>query len=335
MAVELPEAAESLLENALKGNMRAMGRLLSLLEKPGALSARLVERLASMARGVQVVGFTGIPGAGKSTLVSRVIGELRRRGYKVAVVAIDPTSPLSQGALMGDRLRMQEHSTDPGVFIRSISTRGLRGGLSLAALALIEAFDALGYDKILIETVGVGQAEVDIMHAAHTIVVVTMPGAGDDIQALKAGVMEIGDIYVVNKSDKPEASRTYEYVSFALEKGDIGRSGAAWVPRLLRTSAVMGQGIRELVDAIEEHWSYVESAGLRWERVYSRRALLMRLIAERLLAESLEDAASRERERILEAARAARGFLEEALHLAGKACGEVSKLTASNGEPGE
>jgi len=334
VALELPRVVEDLLEKAVRGNMRAMGRLLSLLERPGVVSARLVERLASMARGVQVVGFTGIPGAGKSTLVSRVIGELRRRGYKVAVVAIDPTSPLSQGALMGDRLRMQEHSTDPGVFIRSISTRGLRGGLSLAALALIEAFDALGYDKILIETVGVGQAEVDIMHAAHTIVVVTMPGAGDDIQALKAGVMEIGDIYVVNKSDKPEATKTYEYVSFALEKGDIGRGGA-WTPRLLRTSAVMGQGIRELVDSIEEHWSYIESSGLRWERVYSRRILLMRLIAERLLAEALEEAASRERDRILEAARAARGFLEEALRLARISCGEVAGPTGGDSEGDE
>jgi len=325
VAVELPPLVEKLLSEALEGKMRAMGRLLTLIEKPGPVAARLVEKLASMARGVQVVGFTGIPGAGKSTLVSRVIGELRRRGYKVAVVAIDPTSPLSQGALMGDRLRMQEHSTDPGVFIRSISTRGLRGGLSLAALALIEAFDALGYDKILIETVGVGQAEVDIMYAAHTIVVVTMPGAGDDIQALKAGVMEIGDIYVVNKSDKPEATKTYEYVNFALEKGEIGRAGG-WTPRLLRTSAVMGQGIRDLVDAIEEHWRYVESSGLRWERVYSRRILLMRLIAERLLAESLEEAAARRRDRLLEAARAARGFLEEAVRLAGESCREVSSI---------
>ncbi|MEB3851488.1 MAG: methylmalonyl Co-A mutase-associated GTPase MeaB [Desulfurococcales archaeon] len=321
----LPGVVEDLLRRALEGQPRALGRLLSLLERPGPLSARLLERLTPRARGSQVVGFTGIPGAGKSTLVSRVIGELRRRGYRVAVVAIDPTSPLSQGALMGDRLRMQEHSTDPGVFIRSISTRGLRGGLSLAALTLVEAFDALGYDKIIIETVGVGQAEVDIMHAAHTIVVVTMPGAGDDIQALKAGVMEIGDIYVVNKSDKPEATKTYEYMSFALEKGDIGRQGG-WAPRLVRTSAVMGQGVRELVDAIEEHWEYVNRAGLRWERVYSRRSLLVRLTAERLLAESLEEIAGARRGELLEVARRGSGFLEEALRLAGEACGEVRGL---------
>ncbi len=321
----LPRVAEELLERALQGQQRALGKLLTLLERPGPVSARLLERLTPLARGSQVVGFTGIPGAGKSTLVSRVIGELRRRGYRVAVVAIDPTSPLSQGALMGDRLRMQEHSTDPGVFIRSISTRGLRGGLSLAALTLIEAFDALGYDKILVETVGVGQAEVDIMHAAHTIVVVTMPGAGDDIQALKAGVMEIGDVYVVNKSDKPEATKTYEYISFALEKGDIGRQ-EGWTPRLVRTSAVMGQGVKELVDVIEDHWSYVERAGLRWEKVYSRRALLMRLMAERLLAESLEEIAGSKREELLQAAREGRGFLERALDLASEACEVVKSI---------
>ena len=321
----LPRVAEELLERALQGQQRALGKLLTLLERPGPVSARLLERLTPLARGSQVVGFTGIPGAGKSTLVSRVIGELRRRGYRVAVVAIDPTSPLSQGALMGDRLRMQEHSTDPGVFIRSIPTRGLRGGLSLAALTLIEAFDALGYDKILVETVGVGQAEVDIMHAAHTIVVVTMPGAGDDIQALKAGVMEIGDVYVVNKSDKPEATKTYEYISFALEKGDIGRQ-EGWTPRLVRTSAVMGQGVKELVDVIEDHWGYVERTGLRWEKVYSRRALLMRLMAERLLAESLEEIAGSKREELLQAAREGRGFLERALDLASEACGVVRSI---------
>jgi LAO/AO transport system kinase len=320
--------AGELLERALRGEPRAVGRLLTVLERPGPTSAGLLERLAGLARGSQVVGFTGIPGAGKSTLVSRVIGEYRRRGYRVAVVAIDPTSPLSQGALMGDRLRMQEHATDPGVFIRSISTRGLRGGLSLAALMLVEAFDALGYDRILIETVGVGQAEVDIMHAAHTIVVVTMPGAGDDIQALKAGVMEIGDVYVVNKSDKPEATRTYEYISFALEKGDIG-SQTGWTPRLIRTSAVMGQGIRELVDALEEHWAYIQSSGLRWEKVYSRRALLMRLMAERLLAESLEEIAADNREELLQAARQGKGFLQLALKLASQACNQVSQLTST------
>ncbi|MEB3861786.1 MAG: methylmalonyl Co-A mutase-associated GTPase MeaB [Desulfurococcales archaeon] len=285
------EKARRLIELARKGNLRAMGRLLTLLEKPGQESMWILEEMASQAGRAHVIGVTGIPGAGKSTLVSKLIGGLRRRGYKVAVIAIDPSSPITQGALMGDRLRMQEHATDPGVFIRSLSTRGLKGGLSLAALAMIEAFDAFGFDKIILETVGVGQAEVDIMHAAHTILVVTMPGAGDDIQALKAGVMEIGDIYVLNKSDKPEAQKTYEYLKFALEKGDIGEQEEGWTPRLVRVSAIMGQGIEDLVNAVEDHYKYAKETG-RFERsIESRRLLLVKLLAERILYNILEKAA--------------------------------------------
>ena len=287
----MDQQAQALLERARRGQLRAIGRLLTLLEHPDERSLQLLEELTRGEPRAHVIGVTGIPGAGKSTLVNRLISALRRRGYRVAVIAIDPSSPISQGALMGDRLRMQEHATDPGVFIRSISTRGLKGGLSLAALAMIEAFDYLGYDKIILETVGVGQAEVDIMHAAHTIIVVTMPGAGDDIQALKAGVMEIGDIYVLNKSDKAEAQKTYEYLKFALEKGDIGEQAPGWTPRLVRTSAVMGQGIEDLAEAVEEHYKYALESGLFRERVESRRRLLVKLLAERLIAETLEQAA--------------------------------------------
>jgi len=316
---QLSERHRRLLEKALSGELRAVGRLLSELETLDVESARLLEELAKRARGAHVIGVTGIPGAGKSTLIGRLVKELRRRGYKVAVVAVDPSSPFSEGSLMGDRLRMQELSTDPGVFIRSLSTRGLRGGLSLAALALIEAFDALGYDKIIVETVGVGQAEVDIMHAAHTILVLTMPGAGDDIQALKAGVMEIGDIYVVNKADKPEATKTYEYITFAVEKGDIG-PGTGWTPRVVKTSAVMGRGIDALADIIEEHWEYVKRTGLLKERMLARRRLLITLLADHLLRRALEEAAERERERLDRAAEEAEGLVENAVWLAGQAC---------------
>ncbi len=281
-------SVDRLIELALEGKLRALGRLLTLVEHPGPEALEVLSRVAPRAGRAQVIGFTGIPGAGKSTLVSRVITHLRRRGYKVAVLAIDPSSPYSGGSIMGDRLRMQEHAADPGVFIRSIPTRGLKGGLSMAALAMIEVFDALGYDKIIIETVGVGQSEVDVAHAAHTIVVVTMPGAGDDIQMLKAGVMEIGDIYVVNKSDKPEANKTAAYLQFALEKEGIGR-GEGWTPRLVKTSAVMGQGIDVLVDAIEEHWRYLKDTGLAARRVASRRVLLTRLMAEARLNAALSE----------------------------------------------
>ncbi|MCE4622052.1 MAG: methylmalonyl Co-A mutase-associated GTPase MeaB, partial [Desulfurococcales archaeon] len=192
-------------------------------------------------------------------------------------------------------------------------------GLSLAAIALIEAFDALGYDKIIVETVGVGQAEVDIMNAAHTILVLTMPGAGDDIQALKAGVMEIGDIYVVNKADKPEATKTYEYITFAVEKGDIG-PGTGWIPKVVKTSAVMGTGIDELVDVIEEHWNYVKENKLDASKVIARRKLLIALLAENLLRKALEKSIEANGEELDEAARRASDLVEKALWLSRGAC---------------
>lgn len=308
-----------LVGRAQRGDLRALGRLLSVLENIDIDSAKLLEKLAGNAGNAHVIGVTGIPGAGKSTLIGKLIHGLRGRGYRIAVVAIDPSSPLSSGALMGDRLRMQEFAGDENVFIRSLSTRGLKGGLSLAALALIEAFDALGFDKIIVETVGVGQAEVDVMNAAHTILVLTMPGAGDDIQALKAGVMEIGDIYVVNKSDKPEASKTYEYITFAVEKGDIG-PGSGWVPRVVKTSAIMGTGIEQLVSAIEEHWRYMTSNGLREVKVVARRKLLIALLAENLLRKALERSLEENSIKLEDAARKASALVENALWLSREAC---------------
>ena len=278
-----------LFEEARNGKLRAIGRLLTIVENSSVEVLELLEYISSHGGNAQVIGVTGIPGAGKSTLISKMIGEYRKRGYKVAVVAIDPSSPITQGSLMGDRLRMQQFATDRGVFIRSMSTRGLKGGLSIASLSIIEVFDALGYDKIIVETVGVGQSDVDIMNAAHTIIVVTMPGAGDDIQALKAGVMEIGNIYVINKSDKPEASRTFEYLKFSLDKGDIGLFEEDWVPRIVKTSAIMGQGIEELVNVVEEHWKHVKGRGLAGEKLVSRRLLLSRLLLERVFSESLQE----------------------------------------------
>ncbi|MCE4610195.1 MAG: methylmalonyl Co-A mutase-associated GTPase MeaB [Desulfurococcales archaeon] len=287
---DLDRALENLIARAEKGDIRATGRILTMLEVPGETSIRLLKLLRRKTGKAHVIGITGIPGAGKSSLINRLIQEIRRRGYRVAVVAIDPSSPLSQGSLLGDRLRMQVHSVDPGVFIRSISTRGLKGGLSLAGLAMIEAFDALGYDYILLETVGVGQAEVDVINAAHTIIVVTMPGAGDDIQALKAGVMEIGDIYVVNKSDKPEATKTYEFIVFSVEKGDLGPS-TGWIPRVLMVSSLVGTNIDKLVDTIEEHKQYLQQNSLFQEKVKARRKLLAYYMVKTAIDQLVEDIA--------------------------------------------
>jgi LAO/AO transport system kinase len=283
----------SLVERAERGDRRALGRLLTILEDVSSETAWVLEYLAGRSRGAHVIGVTGIPGSGKSSLISRMIRVLRDKGYRVAVITIDPTSPLSSGAILGDRLRMQEHATDPGVFIRSVTTAGALGGLSLSALAMIEAFDALGYDKVIVETVGVGQSETHVMHAADTIVVVTMPGAGDDVQALKAGVLEIGDIYVVNKSDKPEASKTYEYMLFVAEKGEIGRSGA-WKPVVVKTSSTLGMGIRELVEAIEKHLEYLRNSGEKLSRLSSRRRLLVKLLAEKIVLDLLDKVAEEE-----------------------------------------
>lgn len=307
---------ERLVDLASKGNLRAIGRLLTLIEHPSTDAIQLLESLASRAGRAQVIGFTGIPGAGKSTLVSRVIGSFRRRGYRVAVIAVDPSSPFSGGSIMGDRLRMQEHAADPGVFIRSIPTRGIKGGLSTSALAMVEAFDAIGFDKIIVETVGVGQSEVDIVNAAHTIVVVTMPGAGDDIQALKAGVMEIGDVYVVNKSDKDEANKTAAYLQFALEREDLGRRETGWRPRLVKTSAVLGQGVESLVGIVEEHWAYLKESGWDRRKVESRRVLLAKMLAESMLSSKVDQAFRESIDLLEEAARKGQGIFRAAKELA-------------------
>jgi LAO/AO transport system kinase len=260
--------------------------------------------------GAYVVGLTGAPGAGKSSLTDRLIARLRAAGKKVGVVAIDPTSPFSGGAILGDRIRMQDHATDPEVFIRSLGTRGHLGGLSRSTSDVVQVMDAMGKDVILVETVGVGQDEIEVASLAHTVVVVAVPGLGDDVQAIKAGVLEIADVFAVNKADREGADRTVRDLQVMLElRRSVGRPaadhdahhrfhGAAespppgpgdWEPPIVRTVALKDEGTADLVAAIERHRAHLEASGQRRAREAARaRAGFVAVLRERLLAGALD-----------------------------------------------
>jgi LAO/AO transport system kinase len=244
-----PAARASLSERVLQGDARAVARAISLIEDESAQGAEVVRQVFSHTGRAYLIGITGAPGAGKSTLVDRLIGELRRAGTSVGVVAVDPTSPFTGGAILGDRVRMQSHVADSGVFIRSMATRGNLGGLARATSDAALVLDAAGMDVVLIETVGVGQDEVDIVRTADISIVTLVPGAGDDVQALKAGIMEIADIFVVNKADREGADRTIGSVEALLSLGSYGEG--RWRPPIVKTEATTGTGVPELVAAIE------------------------------------------------------------------------------------
>jgi LAO/AO transport system kinase len=246
------------------GNRRTIARLISLVEDEDAGVEDVVRALGPLAGNAYVVGLTGSPGAGKSTLAAALVSVLRRADLKVSVLAVDPTSPFTGGALLGDRLRMQEHATDPGVFIRSMATRGHLGGLTWAVPHALRVLDAAGADVIILETVGVGQAEVDVVHAADTTIVVLAPGMGDSVQANKAGILEIADIFVVNKADKDGARETVRDIEQMLHLG----LATAWEPPVLQTVAESGKGVDDLWSAIERHRKHLESTGeLRGRRL--------------------------------------------------------------------
>jgi LAO/AO transport system kinase len=265
----------------------------------------------------RIVGFTGPPGVGKSTLIGALTAELRKSERQVAVLSIDPSSPFTQGALLGDRIRLSDHFLDPGVFIRSMASRGALGGLSEAALQVALAMDAAGKDDVLIETVGVGQAEIDIVDHADTIVLALMPGSGDSIQALKAGVMEIPDVIVVNKADHPMTDTMIREVRGVLA---LSHDPEGWKVPILRTEAARGEGVAELAEAIEEHRAFIEAAGTLEERrarnlrneVLGIAASRMRRRMEATAADDPETAALLERvvKRELDPASAASELLE-------------------------
>jgi LAO/AO transport system kinase len=249
---------------ALSGDRRALARLLTLVECGAEEGTAALSELYPYTGKAHVIGFTGSPGAGKSSLLNLAAQALRRRGVTLAVVAVDPTSPLSGGAVLGDRLRMRELVMDPGVFIRSMASRGHPGGIAHATRDVVSVLDAVGTMAIFVETVGAGQAQVDVAHLAHTVVLVEAPGMGDEVQALKAGLLEIADIIVVNKGDRPESQKTLLAIRTAIS-APVG-TGAGWEIPVLKTSATEGTGIEELIDRIVAHRRYLEEASLWSER---------------------------------------------------------------------
>jgi LAO/AO transport system kinase len=245
-----------IVERILRGEVLAASRLMRDLDDGTPQAREILKRLYPHSGQAHIIGITGSPGVGKSTLTDRLIQHLRSQGYTVGVVAVDPTSPFSGGAILGDRIRMQRHALDEGVFIRSLATRGHFGGLTASARAVISVMDAMGKDYILVETVGVGQDEVEIAATAYTTMVVTVPGMGDDIQAIKAGILEVADLLVINKADREGASRTYQDLLMMLDL-QARRHSQAWKPKIFLTQAKENQGIEELMAGVREHQEFL------------------------------------------------------------------------------
>ncbi|MGW7050864.1 methylmalonyl Co-A mutase-associated GTPase MeaB [Streptomyces sp. NPDC054887] len=277
-----------LVAQAREGRPRAVARLISLVEGASPQLREVMAALAPLAGNAYVVGLTGSPGVGKSTSTSALVSAYRRAGKRVGVLAVDPSSPFSGGALLGDRVRMSEHASDPGVYIRSMATRGHLGGLAWAAPQAIRVLDAAGCDVVLVETVGVGQSEVEIASQADTSVVLLAPGMGDGIQAAKAGILEIGDVYVVNKADRDGADATARELNHMLGLGE-SRGPGDWRPPIVKTVAARGEGVDEVVEALEKHRAWMEERGVLGERRAKRAAHEVETIAVTALRERIGD----------------------------------------------
>ncbi len=265
----LTDGLDGIIEAGRRGNPRALGRMITMIENESPLVRDLMKALAPVTGHAHVVGLTGSPGVGKSTSTSALITELTRRGQRVGVLAVDPSSPFSGGALLGDRVRMQKHATNKAVFIRSMASRGHLGGLASAASQALRVFDLAGFDTVLVETVGVGQSEVEIVETADTVLVLLAPGMGDGVQAAKAGILEIGDIFVVNKADHEGAPSLIRDLRTMISLGSFADD--QWVPPIISTVASREEGVQELVDQILAHRQHGEASGA-WERRRRLRA---------------------------------------------------------------
>ncbi|PYS10492.1 MAG: methylmalonyl Co-A mutase-associated GTPase MeaB [Acidobacteria bacterium] len=277
---------DRLLQDLLKGDTRALSRVITRVENRSADSLDILRQLFPHTGKSQIIGVTGSPGSGKSTLVDRLAAEFRKKNNTVGIIAVDPSSPFTGGAILGDRIRMQTLAVDPGVYIRSMATRGHLGGLAAATADVAAVLEAAGKDPVLIETVGVGEDEIDIVRLAEISIVVLVPGMGDDIQALKAGIMEIGDIFVINKCDRPGVEKMERAILGLLS---LGHRADGWQPPIVKTTATKGEGVAELLEAIDRYYVFFRNSISRSRKKQeAERQRLINLLEERLVNTAVE-----------------------------------------------
>ena len=277
----------SLVQDALNGNTRAVAKIIKKIENDSPEAVAFMKELYPCSGKAYIIGITGSPGVGKSTLVDKIIEFLRKEGKKVGVIAVDPSSPFSGGAILADRIRMQHHFLDEGVFIRSMATRGSMGGLSKATNNAVNVLDSCGFYYIIVETIGVGQDEIDIVKISKTTLVSFAPWLGDDMQAMKAGIMEIGDIFVINKADRDDADKTERDINIMLE---LNQKKNDWKPQVLKTVATTGAGIKELMEAIHSHKDFVSrnSGVFEDKEIYKGEMEITEILRERLMDKAFE-----------------------------------------------